>query len=153
MVKSFFKRIKESPHFPQLIILVTFLASFILIRTVTILQREGFIGDLPGPFHIHHMVYGIIIILVAGYIGISFWDQKKLRVWTSALFGIGAALTIDEFALWLFLDDVYWEKQGRISVDIALTTGALFLVCYLISEIHDHSWIKKIPLKKKHQPL
>ena len=112
------------------------------------MQKRGVIPDLPGPFHIHHMVFGIIIILVAGYIGISFWDNKNLRFLASALFGIGAALTIDEFALWLFLDDVYWEREGRISVDAVITTEALFLIGYLISEIHDHSWIKKIPLKK-----
>jgi hypothetical protein len=151
MVSGFLKRIKESPHFPQLIILVTFLVSFTFIRTVTILQRESLIPilDLPGLFHIHHMVFGIIIILIAGYIGISFWDNKNLRFLASALFGFGAALTIDEFALWLFLDDVYWEREGRISVDAVITTEALFLIGYLISEIHDHSWIKKIPLKKK----
>jgi len=148
MHPSFFKIIKESPHFPQLVILVTFLVSFTLIRTVTILQRRGVIPDLPGPFHVHHMVFGIIIILVAGYIGISFWDHKNLRLLASTLFGIGAALTIDEFALWLFLDDVYWERGGRISVDAVITTEALFLIGYLISEIHDHAWIKKIPLKK-----
>ena len=54
---------------------------------------------------------GIILVLISGYIGIAFWPVHRLRALMAVLFGIGAALTIDEFALWLYLKDVYWEKQ------------------------------------------
>lgn len=60
------------------------------------------------------------------------------------LFGIGAALTIDEFALWLYLKDVYWAKQGRDSVDAVIVAIIILSLTFLLSEIHDHSWIKKI---------
>lgn len=144
-LSGFFSKIRESKHYPQLIILLTFAVSLIIIRAVTILQREGFLPtqDASG-LYIHHMVFGIIILIIAGYVGLSFWDNRKLRPWISAFFGFGAALTIDEFALWLFLDDVYWEEAGRISVDATLVVAALFLICYLVSAAHDHVWVKKV---------
>jgi hypothetical protein len=62
----------------------------------------------------------------------------------AVLFGIGAALTIDEFALWLYLRDVYWAKQGRDSIDAFIFVIIIFSIAFLISEIHDHAWIKKL---------
>lgn len=60
------------------------------------------------------------------------------------LFGIGAALTIDEFALWLYLRDVYWERQGRDSIDAMIYVIIIFSIIFVISEVHDHKWIKRI---------
>lgn len=60
----------------------------------------------------------------------------------AVLFGIGAALTIDEFALWLYLRDVYWAKQGRDSVDAIIFALLIIGIILLISEVHDHKWIK-----------
>ncbi len=62
----------------------------------------------------------------------------------SVLFGVGAALTIDEFALWLFLRDVYWEAQGRTSVDAVIITIVILTIAFIISEIHDHRHVKRI---------
>ena len=59
-------------------------------------------------------------------------------------FGIGAALTIDEFALWLYLKDVYWLEQGRDSIDAIIITGSLFTLAYMISAVHDHYVVKKL---------
>lgn len=58
------------------------------------------------------------------------------------LFGIGAALTIDEFALWLFLKDVYWEKQGRDSVDAVIIVTVILSLIYIVSAVHDHNLFK-----------
>lgn len=84
-----------------------------------------------GPFnnvtmrgrHIHHLVWGILLLLMVGY----FWlvqigtDKESCSVWmgrvTCMLYGIAAALTLDEFALWLNLRDVYWEREGRESIE------------------------------------
>lgn len=62
------------------------------------------------------------------------------------LFGIGAALTIDEFALWLYLDDVYWEKQGRISIDAFIILAILLFIGYSVSEVYQHRTVKRIPI-------
>lgn len=65
------------------------------------------------------------------------------------LFGIGAALTIDEFALWLYLKDVYWEKLGRTSIDMGIYTVITLSIIFVLSEIHDHEWIKRIVRRRK----
>ncbi len=90
------------------------------------------------------MVPGIILLLLSGFVGISFWSNEKLRHLTAIAFGVGAALTIDEFALWLFLKDVYWEKQGRDSIDAIVITGTLILISLLFTEINiiKHLWGK-----------
>lgn len=62
----------------------------------------------------------------------------------AVLFGIGAALTIDEFALWLYLDDVYWEKEGRYSIDAIIISLIILTITFVLGEAYDHSWIRKI---------
>ena len=79
--------------------------------------------------HIHHFVYGIIILLVVGYLTLAFpeRDGKRLIVF-ALLYGVGAALTLDEFAIWLNLEDVYWAKQGRESLDVAAIFATLVIL-------------------------
>ena len=84
-----------------------------------------------GGSHIHHLVFGIIILLVVGYgwladIGTGVDDSSiLLSRLMSILYGTGAALTLDEYALWLNLKDVYWSPQGRSSIDAVILFGAL----------------------------
>lgn len=84
-----------------------------------------------GGRHIHHLVFGIIILLLVGYgwlaeIGTGADDSSIfLSRLMSILYGVGAALTLDEFALWLNLRDVYWSREGRASIDAILLFGAL----------------------------
>jgi hypothetical protein len=78
-----------------------------------------------GP-HIHHLVFGIVGLLAVGYIATAFPPQRPwLKRLLAIAFGISAALTLDEFALWLNLQDVYWTRQGRESVDAVMVFGAL----------------------------
>ena len=112
---------------------LAFLLTFGLVRAVTISIRAG-IGPLhnvsAGGTHIHHLVWGIALLIVVGYVWLlevgvgSTWVASL----TAILFGVGAALTLDEFALWLNLQDVYWERQGRVSVDVVLIFGGLLSV-------------------------
>jgi len=109
---------------------LAFLVTFGIVRGVTIMIRDG-VGPLhnvtAGTLHIHHLVWGILLLLVVGYVWLleigvgSSWIASL----TAIAFGVGAALTLDEFALWLNLSDVYWERQGRESIDAVLIFGGL----------------------------
>lgn len=112
---------------------LSFLATFGLTRAITHLSRgrpEPF-AILIGDTHVHHLVWGILLLLAVGYIwliqvgtGMN-GSSARLGRLTAALYGAGAALTLDEFALWLHLEDVYWERQGRASIDAVMLFGAL----------------------------
>lgn len=84
-----------------------------------------------GGVHVHHLVWGILLLIVVGYMWLiqvgTEGNGRAIRMGriTAVLWGVGAALTLDEFALWLNLEDVYWEREGRASVDVTLMYGAL----------------------------
>jgi hypothetical protein len=122
----------REPHF---LFFVAFLLTFAFIRTSTHMIRAQ-VKWWPGNVqvegtHIHHLVWGILLLLICGYIAVSIDPQSPWREIIAVLFGIGTGLTLDEFALWLNLKDVYWSKQGRASVDavvIAAAVSGLLLV-------------------------
>ena len=117
------------------LVLLAFLASFLFIRTSARLMRSPRVPWWPGSVeaggvHIHHMVWGISLLLLSGFA--AFVSDLYSPWWqiTSIAFGIGAGLTLDEFALWLYLRDVYWADEGRDSIDavIVATLGAGLVV-------------------------
>ncbi len=119
----------EAGKQPQFFVLLSFLATFLVARLVAHIIRSGrgfrFVRDVrAGGTHIHHLVPGIILLLVAGYLGVAV-DRSRLEI-VAIVFGVGAALTLDEFALWLHLRDVYWEREGRRSIDAVLIAAAIF---------------------------
>ena len=109
-----------------------FLVTFALTRAITHAIKAG-IGpfhNIGGGRHIHHMTFGIIGNLIIGYLwvlqlGTSEHPSPRLSRMTSFLFGAGAALTLDEFALWLNLEDDYWTSQGRESIDAVVLFGTM----------------------------
>lgn len=112
---------------------IAFLITFVLVRIITYTIRAGvgpFHNVTAGTTHIHHLVWGILLLLLVGFIWLS--EHGVGSNWmasvTAVLYGVGAALTLDEFALWLSLKDVYWENQGRLSIDVVLAFGALLSV-------------------------
>ncbi|MEU4806535.1 hypothetical protein [Actinosynnema sp. NPDC023587] len=110
-----------------------FVVTFLVTRLVTGLIRAGrgpFRDLSVGGVHLHHQVFGIFLLLAVGSTGLVYHPREGWADLTGALFGVGAALTLDEFALWLRLDDVYWGPEGRRSVDavlVALVVGLLML--------------------------
>jgi hypothetical protein len=84
-----------------------------------------------GGIHLHHYIWGIGLLLLVGYLWLiqvgtgATESSHRLGRITALLYGVGAALTLDEFALWLHLDDVYWERTGRASIDAVFLFGAL----------------------------
>ena len=113
----------------ELLFFVSFLASFGFIRTSAHLIRaqvSWWPGNVEvGGTHIHHLVWGILLLLVCGYLG---GVERPDEPWSHIVvigFGIGAGLTMDEFALWLNLRDVYWEEEGRRSIDAVILVAIL----------------------------
>ncbi|MFI6298820.1 hypothetical protein ACIBEJ_45035 [Nonomuraea sp. NPDC050790] len=85
-----------------------------------------------GEMHIHHVVFGVVLMLVGGVTGlvVATASQAWFAV-AASIFGVGSALVLDEFALILHLHDVYWEEEGRTSVDavfIAIAVTGLLLI-------------------------
>jgi lysyl-tRNA synthetase class 2 len=120
---------------PELLLLLSFLLAFGFIRTSAHLIRaqvRWWPGNVEvGGTHIHHMVWGIGLVLVLGYAAIAFEPGAPWRQLLAIGFGIGIGLTLDEFALWLDLRDVYWLPEGRKSIDaviVAAAAGALLLL-------------------------
>lgn len=86
-----------------------------------------------GGLHVHHLVFGIVLLLATGF-ALALQPPSPWLEILAAGFGIGAGLTLDEYALWLHLEDVYWAEEGRRSVDavvIAAVLGGLLLMGFL----------------------
>jgi hypothetical protein len=118
------------------LMLAAFLVSFAFIRMSTRLMRSPKVPWWPGSIetggvHVHHLVFGIVLLMLAGFLGFALQPDSPWLEILAAAFGVGMGLTLDEFALWLHLEDVYWAEQGRSSVDAviiaALMGGVLVL--------------------------
>ena len=132
--KAIHERIPDRPRRRLFVASVSFFLTFAGVRAVVFAILHNippfhFIED--GGRHIHHLVFGIIILLGVGYgwladIGTGV-DASSLLLsrLMSILYGVGAALTLDEFALWLNLKDVYWSPEGRSSIDAVILFGSL----------------------------
>jgi len=127
-------RLPDRPRRRLFVASVSFFLTFAGVRAVVF----AVLHNIPpfhfiehGGRHIHHLVFGILILLFVGYgwladIGTGEDDSSiLLSRLMSILYGVGAALTLDEFALWLNLNDVYWSPQGRTSIDAIVLFGAL----------------------------
>ena len=116
------------------LVLVGFIGSFAFIRMSTRLMRSPKVPWWPGSVstggvHVHHLVFGIIAMMIAGTLGFAAAGHSPTTEICALLFGIGIGLTIDEFALWVYLDDVYWAEEGRSSIDATvIAAGAMGLV-------------------------
>ncbi|HEY0316977.1 MAG TPA: hypothetical protein VGC49_01645, partial [Solirubrobacterales bacterium] len=119
------------------LVLVGFILSFAFIRMSTRLMRSPKVPWWPGSVvsesgvHLHHLVFGIVAMMIAGTLGFAVHGAGPWAEICGFLFGVGAGLTIDEFALWVYLDDVYWAEEGRRSVDavvIAALIGGMILM-------------------------
>jgi hypothetical protein len=116
---------------------VSFFSTFAATRTITHAIRAGrgpFHNLSAGGRHLHHLVFGIAGLLGSGYLWMIHGENPTegtddaLGKFNSVLYGGASALTLDEFALWLDLQDVYWTRQGRESIDAVLLFGGLLSI-------------------------
>ena len=117
------------------LVLLGFLGSFSFIRMSTRLMRSPRVPWWPGSVetggvHVHHLVFGIVMMMLAGAISFAGFATDLIYGICAVFFGIGVGLTIDEFALWVHLDDVYWSNEGRQSIDA--TVIAVLALCLIM---------------------
>lgn len=132
------ERIPDRPHRRLFLASVSFFVTFLGVRLLVkaIMHHVGPFGwVMVHGHHIHHLVWGILLLLIVGYAETAELGTGSSpgSIFASRLialgFGIGAALTLDEFALWLNLDpEAYWTRQGRESIDAIILFGALLAI-------------------------
>jgi hypothetical protein len=122
--------------------IIGFLVTYAATRWITLRIRarkasgsdgaDGPVKDVYiGGVHIHHQVWGILLVLLCGLLEFRFNPDPPWQEVLAAAFGSGAALALDEFALWLHVKDVYWSEEGRKSIDavmVALVVGVAMLM-------------------------
>jgi len=130
MATWFHRTIIETGRLPLFCFFTGMLVGFAFIRfSVRMIRAQvsWWPGNVtPGGTHIHHVVFGVIFMLVGGVAGLAISDEVvSWRSVVAALFGVGAALVLDEFALILHLEDVYWSERGRTSIDAIFAAVAM----------------------------
>jgi len=131
MTSWFENEIIQPGKLPLAVLFLAFVVTFLFIRFSTRMIRaqvKWWPGNVSGGgLHLHHVVFGIVFMVLAGVGGFSALGNRS--PWSeifAGLFGCGAALVLDEFALVLHLRDVYWSEQGRTSVDAVFLAIAVF---------------------------
>jgi peptidoglycan/xylan/chitin deacetylase (PgdA/CDA1 family) len=127
-------QIRHKKKEARFLVLIFFTLTFVVARSIVYGISYHFLPAFPFSYifyknvHIHHLVFGVILLLIAGFIRIPETNNKLVRV-SSILYGIGAALTLDEFAIWLRLDpNAYFGRAGRISIDAVVVFTLIILL-------------------------
>ncbi|WP_326599431.1 hypothetical protein [Streptomyces sp. NBC_01803] len=126
-----YRNIVEPGKLPLLLALTAFIVTFLTTRSVTRMIRAGhgpFHDVSAGGHHVHHAVPGVILMCVGGFGGVAAGGRGWVAGATAVVFGLGAGLVMDEFALILYLQDVYWSEQGQKSVEAVVLTASLLVI-------------------------
>ncbi|KIF74132.1 membrane protein [Streptomyces sp. 150FB] len=127
----FHRDIVEPGKLPGLLALASFVLTFLVTRVITRLIRAGkgpFGNVSTGSTHIHHVVPGVVLTVIGGFGAVGTGRHGVVAGVCAVIFGVGVGLVLDEFALILHLDDVYWSEQGRQSVEVVILAAALALL-------------------------
>lgn len=135
IVDVYDRLILEPGKAPLFWMVVAFILTFGFIRlSVHMIRRQvrWWPGNIEtGGVHVHHLVFGIFMMLGAGILEFGADPDGPVTVLLAMIFGCGAALTFDEFALWLHLSDVYWSHEGRQSIDAVVLVGLFMLLLFM----------------------
>lgn len=152
-LKKIYERRFPEPRRERLFLAsIGFFTTALVVRGITIAIHHNI-----GPFHdvsmhgrhIHHLVWGILLLMTVGYLWLSEvgTGDADSSPWggriTSMIYGVAVALTLDEFALWLNLRDVYWEREGRESYE-ALALFGSFLAVGIFGGSFFHGVVKEL---------
>lgn len=130
------------------VLLAAFLVSFLFIRTSSRLIRSPRVPWWPGSvttssgLHLHHLIWGTVLMLLSGFLAFVTPDSSPTREILAGVFGVGAGLTLDEFALLIHLRDVYWAEAGRASFDavvVATILGGLIVLGFAPFDLNNNS--------------
>jgi hypothetical protein len=126
-IPGYTEHIYDAGKEPLLFLFIAFLVAFGITRSYTRLARSrGWGSGNVGGVHLHHIVPGIILVLVSGLLlAAPLGDHGVMADVAAIVFGAGAALVLDEFALVFHLKDVYWSNEGRSSIDAVILGTAL----------------------------
>jgi hypothetical protein len=126
---EFHREIVHSGRLSAFVFFIFLLGTFGFIRTSTWMIRKQvswWPGNVEvGGTHVHHLVWGICAMMIFGYLGVVHQPGSPWWEIVTAFFAIGMGLALDEFALWLELKDVYWEKDGRKSIDAMIIASCV----------------------------
>ncbi|WP_279487272.1 hypothetical protein [Actinomadura sp. 6K520] len=135
MIEMFGERIVEAGRLPLFGFFAAFIITFVVTRVNVRLIRSNvrwLRNVTAGDVHIHHVVFGVVLMLVGGVGSVAIPDAHvRFELAAAVVFGVGSALVLDEFALILHLSDVYWTEKGRASVDavfVAIAVTGLLLL-------------------------
>lgn len=134
----FHKHVRDRPKRRLLLAAIGFFTTFAVARSTAyaVYRNTGpFHYVYVGGTHIHHLVWGILLLLVVGFcwlIEVGTGDKSSSLLASrlmSLLYGVAAALTLDEFALWLNVEEgIYWTRRDLISLDAVLLFGVALLI-------------------------
>jgi hypothetical protein len=129
VVQAFDEEVIRAGFRPGQMVLLAFLIMFGCVRGYAHMVRRGIgPGNLTiGATRIHHLVPGVFLLLGSGFVSVALDPEMPWFLWwlLPTAFGCGAALVLDEYALWLNLRDVYWAEEGRRSIDAVIVAAAL----------------------------
>lgn len=138
LTRWFAHDIIDRGRLPLLCCLIAFILTFFVTRTFVRVIRHRAAAGRParwwqprnvhiGGVHIHHVTFGVVLVMLSGLtlVTLAVNGQEPEFTLSATLFGIGAALVLDEYALILHLSDVYWEEDGRTSVDAVFAAVAV----------------------------
>ncbi|HET8751160.1 MAG TPA: hypothetical protein VFM43_01385 [Gaiellaceae bacterium] len=110
---------------PAFLILLAFILTLAGTRFYTRMARQHAWPSVKvGGVHVHHLVHGVLLSLIAGGLAVGLAPREFWLAFLAMVFGAGAALVLDEFAMILHLDDVYWTTEGRLSIDACMAAIA-----------------------------
>ncbi|MEU8197405.1 hypothetical protein AB0C10_26815 [Microbispora amethystogenes] len=142
MADWFRERVVDAHRLPLFCFFVALITAFLCTRVNVrlIRARTRWFGNVSvGEMHIHHVVFGVVLTLLGGVAGLVLSGVSQgWYSFSSAVFGVGAALVLDEFALILHLRDVYWQEEGRTSVDAVFV--AIAATGLLLFGLHPLGW-------------
>lgn len=128
---------------PLFLAFLAFTVTFVITRAITRLIRAGrgpFRDNVSGGVHIHHAVPGIVLTIVGAFVSVAAAGRSPAAEISAIMIGIGASLVLDEFALILHLKDVYWSREGQLSVQVvSLTVAGLGMATLGFNPLEDSS--------------